>query len=680
MTLPVRPVPPDLIDPIAEYDHDEGAVVISGYVYRGAQLPTLEGRYVFADWGSFGAPSGRLFYLDTDATIKEFQIGREDRPLGRWVRGFGQNADGELYVFGSRMLGPAGNTGIMLKIVPVPPPLEVTLVENEGGTNFAAYLNGGTGPFALQKKNAVTDPTWMNADFTDESEADAPLAGHAGIFRVADTAHQPPIPLTVYMSGALEPSPGNPNAGGTGTLSLDGNTLRFDLEYHGLSGVATAAHIHGPAATTNIAGILISLIPFNGGAFDTEGTLSGTVVLTDAQKAMILAGQTYVNVHTPSHPGGEIRGQIAPVLMQAALNGANVTPDPVTTAGHGSGTFALVGTQLSFNITYRGLSGAAVLAHIHGPASATENAGVLVSLAPFSDGPFGSDGSFSGTVTLTLDQLKAVIDGRTYVNVHTAAHSGGEIRGQILPQATAVPLTVMLSGEAAGLDPAATPGSGTGIFSLEGDWLTFNLVYSNLSTAAIAAHIHGPATTAEPAGIQVSLLPYNGGSFGTSGTFSGTAHLTPDQQAMILNGLSYVNIHTSAHTGGEIRGQLAPVLMSAALSGVNERPDAVASDGTGSGTFTLVGNQLGLNVTYRGLSAPAVASHIHGPTASAFSTADILVNLAPYNGGAYDASGRLAGTVSLVTSNLLSVIDGATYLNFHTPNHPSGEIRGQVTR
>jgi len=121
VTGPVRPAPPDLIDPIIEYDHDEGSVVVGGYVYRGTQIPVLEGRYVFGDWGSFGAPSARLFTFDPNdpnAVIEELRIGLVDRPTGFWLRGFGQDAEGELYVFGSTVLGPSGETGQMLKIVP----------------------------------------------------------------------------------------------------------------------------------------------------------------------------------------------------------------------------------------------------------------------------------------------------------------------------------------------------------------------------------------------------------------------------------------------------------------------------------------------------------------------------------------------------------------------------------
>ncbi len=117
VTGPVRPAPDELIDPIAEYDHDEGSVVVAGYVYRGEGVPALQDRFVFGDWGSFAAPSARLFTLDPNSVIEELRIGLVDRPTGFWLRGFGLGADGELYVFGSTVLGPSGDTGEMLKVV-----------------------------------------------------------------------------------------------------------------------------------------------------------------------------------------------------------------------------------------------------------------------------------------------------------------------------------------------------------------------------------------------------------------------------------------------------------------------------------------------------------------------------------------------------------------------------------
>jgi glucose/arabinose dehydrogenase len=113
----VFPVPPDLIDPIAEYDHDDGTVVVGGCVYRGAAIAALQGRYVFGEFGtSFSTPSGRLLYLDAANQIKELIIGLAPRPLGVWIKGFARDLDGNVYVCGSEQLGPSGTTGTVLKL------------------------------------------------------------------------------------------------------------------------------------------------------------------------------------------------------------------------------------------------------------------------------------------------------------------------------------------------------------------------------------------------------------------------------------------------------------------------------------------------------------------------------------------------------------------------------------
>ena len=107
------------VDPKLEYDHDEGASIVGGYIYRGNAIPELDGKYVFADWGTFGSiPNGRLFYGDLDTgEIKELIIGFDDRALGLHARGIGRGADGELYVVTGVNLGPSGSLGGVFKIV-----------------------------------------------------------------------------------------------------------------------------------------------------------------------------------------------------------------------------------------------------------------------------------------------------------------------------------------------------------------------------------------------------------------------------------------------------------------------------------------------------------------------------------------------------------------------------------
>ena len=112
-------LPEDLIDPVAQYDHDEGISAIGGFIYRGSAIPELSGKYVFGDFSrGFSASEGRLFYADLDTgLIQEFVIGLDDRKLGLYVKGFGQDLDGEIYLLASSNLGPYGTGGKVLKIV-----------------------------------------------------------------------------------------------------------------------------------------------------------------------------------------------------------------------------------------------------------------------------------------------------------------------------------------------------------------------------------------------------------------------------------------------------------------------------------------------------------------------------------------------------------------------------------
>ena len=119
--------------------------------------------------------------------------------------------------------------------------------------------------------------------------------------------------------------------------------------------------------------------------------------------------------------------QAAEVNFKADLSGASEVP-PVNTAGKGTATAGLDTTTktLTWTVTYSGLSGPATAGHIHGPAAAGTNAGVLV---PFSGSPASP---IKGSATLTDAQISDLEAGRTYINLHTANNKGGEIRGQLV--------------------------------------------------------------------------------------------------------------------------------------------------------------------------------------------------------------------------------------------------------
>ncbi|UYV13396.1 MAG: PQQ-dependent sugar dehydrogenase [Phycisphaera sp.] len=110
-------VPSDLVDPAVEYDHDEGLSSIGGYVYTGAAIPALRGRYVFGDFSlAFDTPTGRLFHADLDAgELLEFPSSVAG--LDTFVKGFGQDDAGEVYVLAGRNLGPFGDFGEVYRLV-----------------------------------------------------------------------------------------------------------------------------------------------------------------------------------------------------------------------------------------------------------------------------------------------------------------------------------------------------------------------------------------------------------------------------------------------------------------------------------------------------------------------------------------------------------------------------------
>jgi len=113
------------------------------------------------------------------------------------------------------------------------------------------------------------------------------------------------------------------------------------------------------------------------------------------------------------------------VIFKADLKASNeVPPNNSTATGLAEASFETVTKTFSATVTFSGLSGPAIGAHLHGPGEPGKNAGIML--------PFNFVLSpIKLSATLTDTQAADLIAGKWYVNIHTQLNPGGEIRGQL---------------------------------------------------------------------------------------------------------------------------------------------------------------------------------------------------------------------------------------------------------
>ena len=112
--------------------------------------------------------------------------------------------------------------------------------------------------------------------------------------------------------------------------------------------------------------------------------------------------------------------------LKAVLDGkAEVPANTSSATGTADLDYDAASKKLSWKVSYSGLSGPATAAHFHGPAETGKNAGVAVPIPGIANSPA------EGSATLTEAQASDLLAGKLYVNIHTAANPGGEIRGQV---------------------------------------------------------------------------------------------------------------------------------------------------------------------------------------------------------------------------------------------------------
>ena len=127
-----------------------------------------------------------------------------------------------------------------------------------------------------------------------------------GAMLAAGAASAEIVHFTAKLDGASETPPRVTDGKGTAQVTLDtqSKVVSWKVDYSDLSGPATMAHFHGPAAPGTAAKVTV---PLTG---DMASPIKGSATITDGQIGDLRGGLWYINVHTAKYPGGEIRGQV----------------------------------------------------------------------------------------------------------------------------------------------------------------------------------------------------------------------------------------------------------------------------------------------------------------------------------------------------------------------------------
>jgi len=491
-------------------------------------------------------------------------------------------------------------------------------------------------------------------------------------------------------------------AEGRVVMELDSNELTLSGSFHNLSSALATninggGHIHLGLPGSN--GAIQIPLSIELDSTQRSGFLrrdSNQFELTTEQLDALRNRNLYVNIHSIDHPGGEIRGQIVSAasrqLFRAYLSGTNEVPMVVTSAlGIINVELLTPDSTLIFG-SYSNLisplrKASAGGIHIHG-GMAGENKSVLLPLENTQDTEtkgrlvtrgYGMDSS-----------MYALLMNRSlYINVHSEAHGGGEIRGQILSDAPWHFTAPMTSSQE--LSPAISNGYGM----IKGEWNGRQLILSgvirNLS-APIATSIGGGGH------IHMEMPGKNGGvifpldlaisenGLNTRIQADSNVYILADSivTAMMQRGL-YANIHTENYRSGEVRGQLlfdAAMYSAAVLSGSMENPP-VNTPGKGLVLLEVNPQSIKMVGTVSSLTTPIDASiaggaHLHNALAGRNGPVVMPITIVPSPNG---KTGRIPVTENSYTIpapgiDVFNLRGG--YLNVHTIDHPSGEVRGQI--
>ncbi len=304
-------------------------------------------------------------------------------------------------------------------------------------------------------------------------------------------------------------------------------------------------------------------------------------------------------------------------------------------------------------------------AHVH-DGDIGMNGDVAFPLTDMGDGMFMLE-----ETQISPSLLEDLTSGEWYLNVHTEANASGEVRGQIVPDTTAV-VTFPISGEQS-VPPVTTDAMGYGyaLFDTTNNSVMLTAVTMNLETAT-AAHIH-TGYAGETGGVVAPLME----SADMAGVWMTDGYLALDEATAtrLLSGGHYTNFHTPDFPDGEIRGQITPdniEVYGITASGDQEVP-MVDTMAYGYGAFTLNTTTGAVSGSVSIFDMTANAAHIHAGEAGV--NGDVVLGLESDGMNTW----MIPADTMLDAAQMEAMQTGGLYTNFHSDAFPNGEVRGQIT-
>jgi len=490
--------------------------------------------------------------------------------------------------------------------------------------------------------------------------------------------------FSARFSGDQEVPPVSTEATGVGGFFINEakDSLCLSITVVNLSGPITGAHIHQGVMGENGPVVVGFTDMVEGNSI--QAAITGDD-LTPELIQMMLNGDLYFNIHTDANPNGEIRGQI---LLEtdrafiATLDAEQETAE-VNSDAMGLANFNLskMGTTVNYRVVVEGLTGPIQMAHLHMAEAGTDGP-VVVDLGAGIQGNTIS-GSFNA---MDIEGLtEAMLAGNIYINVHTAMFPAGEIRGQLMIDER-ISHDAVLNTEQEIPSPMGAMGNGLAQVGLNYtmDTLFYRVQLEGLTGPATGAHFH-EGEFGETGPVLIGITDSIEGNR-IEGYVVGEA-LSVENINKFLSGEIYLNIHTDMNAPGEIRGQvykLAREGYTYTLSGDQEVP-SVMTDAYGSGIVSIDRDESNVHfmMAYNDLSGPQTMAHFH--MGAAGENGGVLYGL----GSFFDqmspddaAFGYWTDSDSETPFNAEAAMafqNEMVYVNVHTAENGSGEIRGQVT-